>query len=154
MKTSIKSLFVKAQELALDVTRKLAVAKVAPTEKQAQMILFAAGIICLGIGLSGEVFANGGVGGGNWQARGGQIEDSRIANAVATLFKFLEGSFGALIMAAAGIGAILSASFGQYKAALSCMVVAVGAFILRSMMNTFFNTSSIDNGTNDYASEN
>lgn len=141
MKTSIKSLFVKAQELALDVTRKLAVAKVAPTEKQAQMILFAAGIICLGIGLSGEVFANQGL----WQARTGQIEDGRIAQAVSTLFKFLEGSFGALIMAAAGIGAILSASFGQYKAALSCMVVAVGAFILRSMMNTFFNTESIQN---------
>jgi hypothetical protein len=152
MKTSIKSIFTKVHEAALDVTRKLAVAKVAPTEKQAQMILFAAGIICLGIGLSGDVFATTG-GSGNYWARNGQIEDSRIANAVATLFKFLEGSFGALIMAAAGIGAILSASFGQYKAALSCMVVAVGAFILRSMMNTFFNTQSIE-GNTDYSADN
>jgi hypothetical protein len=150
MKTQIKSLFAKAHEAALDVTRKLAVAKVAPTEKQAQTILFAAGIICLGIGLSGDVFATG-VGGGGWNARQGEIEDGRIANAVAVLFKFLEGSFGALVMAASGIGAILSAAFGQYKMALSCMVVAVGAFILRSMMNTFFNTQSID-GT-EYAND-
>jgi hypothetical protein len=140
MKTTIKSLFAKTHEAALDVTRKLAIAKSAPTEKQAQTILFVAGIICLGIGLSGDVFATGG-----WDARQGQIEDGRIANAVAVLFKFLEGSFGALVMAASGIGAILSAAFGQYKMALSCMVVAVGAFILRSMLNTFFNTQSIDN---------
>ncbi|MFN4895350.1 MAG: hypothetical protein ACK5GN_05700 [Pseudomonadota bacterium] len=149
MKTSVKSLYAKAHEAALDITRKLAVAKVAPSEKQAQTILFVAGIICLGIGLSGDVFANN-IGG--WGARQGQIEDGRIANAVAVLFKFLEGSFGALVMAASGIGAILSAAFGQYKMALSCMVVAVGAFILRSMMNTFFNTQSIE-GTEYSADE-
>jgi len=118
----------------------MAVAKVAPTEKHAQLVLFSVGVICLGIGLSGDVFA-----GGQQAALIGEIEDVRIANAVATLFKFLEGSFGALVMAASGIGAILSAAFGQYKMALSCMVVAVGAFILRSMMNTFFNTQSLTN---------
>jgi hypothetical protein len=148
MKTSIRSLFAKTHEAALDVTRKIAIAKSAPTEKQAQTILFVAGIICLGIGLSGDVFATG----GGWEARQGQIEDQRIANAVAVLFKFLEGSFGALVMAASGIGAILSAAFGQYKMALSCMVVAVGAFILRSMLNTFFNTQSID--STDYGADN
>jgi hypothetical protein len=55
-------------------------------------------------------------------------------------------------MAASGIGAILSAAFGQYKMALSCMVVAVGAFILRSMLNTFFNTQSID--STEYGGDN
>jgi hypothetical protein len=141
MNTKISSLFVKARETALDVTRRMAVAKVAPTEKQAQLLLFSVGVICLGIGLSGDVFATG----TQANALSGDIEDQRIANAVATLFKFLEGSFGALVMAASGIGAILSAAFGQYKMALSCMVVAVGAFILRSMMNTFFNTQSLTN---------
>ncbi len=140
MNTKIKSIFAKARETALDATRRLAVARVAPTEKQAQAILFAAGIICLGIGLSDDVFAGSGFG---WNSRQGDIEDSRIALAVSTLFKYLEGSFGALIMAAAGIGAILSAAVGQYKAALSCMVVSVGAFILRSFMSTFFNMESI-----------
>jgi hypothetical protein len=138
MKIEIKSLIGKTREAALDITRKISVFSVAPSEKHARIILFAAGVALLGVGLSADVVAQGGV-----VARGGQIEDARIASAVNVLFKFLEGSFGALIMAAAGIGAILSASFGQYKAALSCMVVAVGAFILRSMMNTFFNIQSI-----------
>jgi hypothetical protein len=141
MKRDIKSIFAEAREAALDITRKIAIANVAPSEKQARIILFAAGIALLGAGLSADVLAQPVV------ARGGQIEDTRIASAVNVLFKFLEGSFGALIMAAAGIGAILSASFGQYKAALSCMVVAVGAFILRSMMNTFFNIQSIARST-------
>jgi hypothetical protein len=46
-------------------------------------------------------------------------------------------------MAASGVGAIMSAAFGQYKAALSLMVVAVGAFILRSLISTFFNDMGI-----------
>jgi hypothetical protein len=141
MNSKIKSVFGKAREIALDATRRMAVAKVAPTEKQAQALLFAAGVVCLGIGLSDDVFATG-LGGG-FAARQGDVEDSRIALAVSTLFKYLEGSFGALIMAAAGIGAILSAAVGQYKAALSCMVVSVGAFILRSFMTTFFNVDSL-----------
>jgi hypothetical protein len=56
---------------------------------------------------------------------------------------YLEGSFGALILAASGIGAIMSAAFGQYKAAFSLMAVAVGSFILRSLISTFFNDISI-----------
>lgn len=69
--------------------------------------------------------------------------DDRIANAVTMIFTHLEGSFGALVMVVSGIGAIMGAAFGQYKAALGCLVVAVGAFILRSFMSTFFNTESI-----------
>jgi hypothetical protein len=123
----------------------------APTEKQAQTILFAAGVVALGVGLSDPVFAQftggGGFGDGNILAANGGIEDSRIAAAVQTLLSFLEGSFGALIMAASGIAAIVAAAFGQYKAALSCMVCAVGAFILRSVMRTFFNTTSVDDAS-------
>ena len=72
-----------------------------------------------------------------------KYNDARIANAVNAVMTYLEGTFGALVMAAAGIGAILSAAFGQYKAALSLMVVAIGAFILRSLMSTFFNDVSV-----------
>lgn len=142
MKTRITSICSSTKERALDVARKVSLALTTPTEKQAQMILFTAGMLLLGIGLAGDVLAQ--PGGGVPNAGSGEIEDTRIANAVATLFRFLEGSFGALIMAASGIAAIISAAFGQYKAALSCMVVAVGAFILRSMMNTFFNTSTLN----------
>ena len=48
-----------------------------------------------------------------------------------------------MVMVAAGIGAILSSAFGQYRAALGLLVVAVGAFILRSLLGTFFNDINI-----------
>lgn len=148
MKAKIINSVNATKERMLDAARKVSLFMTTPTEKQAQMVLFTAGVIALGLAFSSDVFAqsqNGGIP----AAANGDIEDFRIANAVSTLFTFLEGSFGALIMAASGIAAIISAAFGQYKAALSCMVCAVGAFILRSMMNTFFNTQSI-NFNNSY----
>lgn len=139
MVTKVRSIISKVRETSVDIARRVAVASVTPTEKQAQLVLLTAGIIALGIGLSHESFATG-IGAINGQA---DFDDTRIANAVQTVMRYLEGSFGALIMAASGIAAIGSAAFGQYKAAMSCMVVAVGAFILRSMMNTFFNVQSL-----------
>jgi|GEM_PF-853269 len=140
MKTKIRSIISKAREASLDVARRVAVASTTPTEKQAQMVLLTAGIVALGIGLSLDAVAQAGIG-ANQGMTG--YDDRRIANAVGTIMTFLEGSLGALVMAASGIGAIMSAAFGNYKMALSCMVVSVGAFILRSMMNTFFNIQSI-----------
>jgi hypothetical protein len=142
MVTKIRSIIAKAHEATVDVARKASLIGTHPTEKQAQMVLFSAGIVCLAIALSHDATATNGFGAQNGKAG---FDDARIANAVQTVMRFLEGSFGALIMAASGIGAIMSAAFGQYKMALSCMVVAVGAFILRSMMNTFFNIQSIQN---------
>jgi hypothetical protein len=146
MKTRITSVINSAKERALDVARKASLVVTAPTEKQAQTILFAAGVLTLSLGLSEELFAQAGNFNtvNNSLAGNGQIEDGRIAAAVNVLFAFLEGSFGALIMAASGIAAIVAAAFGQYKAALSCMVCAVGAFILRSIMQTFFNVESVN----------
>lgn len=117
--------------------QKISAATIAPTEKQARLALFVFGVAILGLGLSHEVSAQ--------VSSGAAINynDDRINNAVNAIMTYLEGSFGALIMAASGIGAIMSAAFGQYKAALSLMVVAVGAFILRSLMGTFFNDIGI-----------
>ncbi len=110
----------------------------APSEAQVRTIIFLAGISMLAISLSLDATA---------QNTGGhetvKYNDDKVANAVNAIMTYLEGSFGALIMAASGIGAIMSAAFGQYKAALSLMVVAVGAFILRSIMSTFFNDENI-----------
>ena len=72
-----------------------------------------------------------------------QYNDTRISAAANIILTYLEGSFGALVMVAAGLGAILSSAFGQYKAALGCLIIAVGSFILRSVMGTFFNTENI-----------
>ena len=110
----------------------------APSEAQVRTIIFLAGISMLEISLSIDATAQGT--GGNTSTK---YNDAKVANAVNAIMTYLEGSFGALIMAASGIGAIMSAAFGQYKAALSLMVVAVGAFILRSIMSTFFNDTNI-----------
>jgi hypothetical protein len=146
MKTKITSVFVSTRERALDISRKVAIAMTTPTEKQAQMILLAAGVLALGAGLSMDAVAQGAGGGLPAAGNGGGIEDQRIADAVAAIFRYMEGSLGALIMAGSGLMAIGMAAFGQYKGAMGCMIIAVGAFILRSVMNTFFNTSSIQPG--------
>ncbi len=112
----------------------------APSEAQVRTIIFLAGISMLAISLSLDATAQPTGGGGNTSTK---YNDAKVANAVNAIMTYLEGSFGALIMAASGIGAIMSAAFGQYKAALSLMVVAVGAFILRSIMSTFFNDQNI-----------
>lgn len=117
--------------------QKLSAATIAPTETQVRVTLLVVGVAVLGLGLSHEATASFG---GDAQIN---YNDDRINNAVNAIMTYLEGSFGALIMAASGIGAIMSAAFGQYKAALSLMVVAVGAFILRSLISTFFNDVGI-----------
>lgn len=100
---------------------------------QAQFALFAFGamLICLAAGLDAEA------------QRSINYNDKRVVEATNGVLLYLEGSFGALVMVSAGIGAILSSAFGQYRAALGLMVVAIGSFILRSLMSTFFNDANI-----------
>ena len=99
------------------------------------MMLFVLGVALLSGGLSAGVEAQ----------TGGVItyNDTRVTNSINAILTYIEGSFGALVMIAAGIGAILSSAFGQYRAALGLLVVAVGAFILRSFVATFFNDANI-----------
>jgi hypothetical protein len=132
-----KNVTTKIKNAHLSLCQRIGAIKVCPTEKQGRAVLFIAGLAILALGLSHEVMADGG------GALGTKYNDVRIANAVNAIMTYLEGTFGALIMAAAGIGAIMSAAFGQFKAALSLMVVAVGSFILRSLMSTFFNDDGI-----------
>lgn len=72
-----------------------------------------------------------------------QYNDERIDSVINAVFTYLEGSIGALIMVGAGISAIVASAFGQYKAALGLLAVAVGAFVLRSLVGTFFNDDGI-----------
>ena len=87
-----------------------------------------------------------GFGGGTLSGTGSlqtEYNDARLADAVNAILTYVEGTFGAMVMVAAGVGAILSSAFGQYRAALGLLVVAVGAFILRSLIGTFFNDTNI-----------
>ena len=72
------------------------------------------------------------------------FEDDLIRNSVGNMFKLVEGAFGALIMVVAGLGAIIAAAMGAYRAAVGMIVVAVGAFILRALVSLFFGTEYID----------
>lgn len=126
----------------LNVCQKIGAAKIAPSHSQSQALLFATGVALLAIGSADMSMAQ------NYEAVGA-YNDDRLAEAVDMIFTYLEGTFGALVMVVAGLGAIMSAAFGQYKSALGCLVVAVGAFILRSIMSTFFNVSSISESTHE-----
>lgn len=105
----------------------------APGKSHSQILLFTIGFVLLAGGLSGSIEAQ----------MTTTYNDDRVANAVNALLVYIEGSFGALVMVCAGLGAIMSAAFGQYRAALGLLVVAVGAFILRSVMATFFNDTRL-----------
>lgn len=65
-------------------------------------------------------------------------DDGLVKASVGNLFCLIEGAFGALIMVVAGLGAIVAAAMGAYRAAVGMLVVAVGAFILRSLVSLFF----------------
>lgn len=123
----------KVRKFYLGACQKVGTALVSPSSKQTQALLFVFGVGLLTFGLYTKAMAGGDT---------PEFNDDRISDAFDRVLTFLEGSFGALIMVAAGLGAILSSAFGQYKAALGCLVVAVGTFILRSFISTFFNTSS------------
>ena len=67
-------------------------------------------------------------------------DDTLFRLGTGNLLAFIEGPFGALIMVAAGIGAIIAAAVGGFKVAWALFMVAVGAFILRSLVSLFFGT--------------
>lgn len=132
--TNITS-FKKIKNSYVSLSQKVGACIHAPTKGQGQAMLFIFGVVLLSTGLGMNLEAQ----------RNGTIiyNDQRIVESVNGVLTYLEGSFGALVMVASGIGAILSAAFGQYRAALGLMVVAIGAFILRSLMSTFFNDDNI-----------
>jgi hypothetical protein len=121
------------------VSQKVSSVLSAPTEKQSQVMLFALGVGLLALGLNeGATAATAGTSG-----LATSYNDSRLADSLNAILTYIEGTFGAMVMVAAGIGAILSSAMGQYRAALGLLVVAVGAFILRSLIGTFFNDQNI-----------
>ncbi len=111
-------------------------------ERHASTILFVFGVVLLSGGLAGLSHAQGGGPSGSYSQA--QFDDTLIRNSVGNLFKLIEGAFGALIMVVSGLGAIVAAAMGAYRAAVGMIVVAVGAFILRSLVSLFFGTEFQD----------
>lgn len=73
-----------------------------------------------------------------------EFDDTLIRNAVGNLFRMIEGAMGALIMVVAGLFALIAAARGGYAAAISLLVVAVGAFVLRALVSLFFGSDFPD----------
>ncbi|MCB0346012.1 MAG: hypothetical protein KDD66_12905 [Bdellovibrionales bacterium] len=96
------------------------------------MLLLGAALLC--VGLSEASTAQLATAPGS----GVEFGDDRIYEVVNRFFLLIEGNLGALVMIAAGLGAIIAAAFGAYRAAVGLLVVAVGAFILRSLVAIFF----------------
>jgi len=106
----------------------------APTNRQIQALFLLTGLILI---------AAGTIEGAQAYTPQGKYNDDRIAESVDLILTYINGTFGALIMVSAGIAAILASAFGQYRAALGLLVVAVGSFILRSLISTWFNDQSL-----------
>jgi hypothetical protein len=73
--------------------------------------------------------------------------DDRTSNATNALLTYAEGSFGALIMAAAMLIALLFLIQGKFRLASVALGIALGSFMLRSLTATFFDDASISFGT-------
>lgn len=50
----------------------------------------------------------------------------------------VEGKFGALLTAAAGLGALVASAAGGFRMAWSLLVVAIGSFTLRTYQEIWF----------------
>jgi hypothetical protein len=109
--------------------------KSTPSSQSVQLGLFVLGVILISSGIALDASAQ-------YTAKA-NYNDARIAESADVILTFLNGAFGALVMVASGIGAIISGAFGQYRAALGLMVVAVGSFIVRSLISTWFNDATL-----------
>lgn len=117
-------------------TRKPA-SSISPVETHLALALIVTGVAVLALGVFDDATA---------QVSSGatiNFNDERITNPVNAIMTYLEGSFGALIMAASGVAAILCAVFRKWKAAGVLLLVAAATFILRSLMSIYFNDMGI-----------
>jgi hypothetical protein len=129
----MKKLISSVRATSLTACQRISAGFVAPSKTTSSLMLFAFGIGLLALGTEGLVQAQ----------HKTDYNDVRLADSLNAILIYIEGTFGAMVMVSAGIGAILSSAFGQYRAALGLLVVAVGAFILRSLVGTFFNDQNI-----------
>ena len=83
------------------------------------------------IGIGGDYSAGVAAGGGGVGFGGNPTQ------ACSRILGYIEGGFGALVATGAGLGAIIAAALGGFKAAWTLLVVSVGCFILRSYLTLF-----------------
>lgn len=67
-----------------------------------------------------------------------------IDEAICWLLHFQRGSWGALLAAATGISALVSAAIGNYKAALSFLAVCLGSYMPEPLAELYFGSAALD----------
>lgn len=67
-----------------------------------------------------------------------KVNDEVLRWGVCRLYMSVEGGMGALFATIAGLLAVIFAIVGAFKAAWGFLLVAVGAFILRSLVSLFY----------------
>ncbi len=135
----MKNIINKLNKNYLATSQKLGAIIKNPSDNTKMYCYLFLGVMLINLGVTDLVLAAGDGGTKKFEIQQGQFKAI-----ICAILDFIEGAFGALIMIIAGIGAIVSAAFGQYKAALGLLAVAIGAFILRSLVNTFFGTTILD----------
>lgn len=108
--------------------------------QNSKQVLVILGVFLITSGVIGMSFGQGLGQGPTGSYSEANFQDDLIRSGVGNLFRLIEGAFGALIMVVAGLGAIIAAAMGAYRAALGMLVVALGAFILRALVSLFFGT--------------
>ncbi len=86
-----------------------------------RLVLGAFGMFLIMSAFAGNAYAGGGT----------------FGIACSKMLLLVEGAFGAMVAAVAGVAAILAAALGGFKMAWSLVVVSIGAFILRSWILLF-----------------
>lgn len=104
-------------------------------EGNGSLTLFIVGLALVLLGTNHEVLAQS----GSSTPYDGLVKSFKpLDYGVCAIFRFAEGSYGALLTTVAGIVAIASAAFGKYNQAYNMLIVAVGCFILRAFISLFF----------------
>lgn len=65
-------------------------------------------------------------------------DDDKYGLVCGKIVSLLAGPFGAMLTAAAGVGAIIASALGGFKMAWSLLVVAASCFILKGYVNVFY----------------
>ena len=87
--------------------------------------------------IAGICIGGGDFAAGVFAAGGGVSVGGNPTQACSRILGYIEGGFGALVATGAGLGAIIAAALGGFKAAWTLIVVSVGCFILRSYLTLF-----------------
>ncbi len=66
------------------------------------------------------------------------FDETRYKTICSRVLTLLEGKFGAMLTAATGVGAVVSAALGSFKMAWGLVIVSVGCFIAKGYVALFF----------------